>query len=224
MPLRRILFPMRPTEPLDPEVAVLLEDRPKTFVALGSDVAVNREAPIVTGDAVMDTQLENLRAMLCDRVMSLYNLTIRAKKIRLWAQHVKWDDDRQSKTIPPSLVRRDDHPFIQSLIEKAKELALINSISCEKRGEDGEMYPDAALQLKQSELRMRCTDGIDSLIKHIEKLGQDAMNQAQDLVKSFHAMAQQWKIHVTKQAAAPAPTTDLQRLASLAFRKDTPAP
>ena len=205
---------MRHDEELDPELEAVLAEARKTIVAPGSSVAVNKDAPVVTGDPAMDTQLENMRRILCARVWSMYSVVLRAKSIRLWEIKRKEGDH----AFPPSLIKRDDHPLIQSLIEKAKELALINSISCEKRGEDGEMYLDAALQLKQSELRMRCTDGIDSLIKHIEKLGQEAMNQAKDLVKSFHSMAQAFRIHRDKMDAAGMDVSDseLVRIASQA--------
>jgi hypothetical protein len=195
---------MRPDEPLDPEVAKLVDVPQGKFVALGSDVAVNREAPVITGDGVMDTQLENLRATLCDHVRMIYNLTTRANKIRMWAMTVTWDGGKQSKQIAPSKVKRDDHPLVQSLIEKAKELDRINAIDC---GGDPE------IQLKQSANRMRCTDSIDSLLLEIEKRKQATMDKAQDLIKAFHQMALTFKM----RSPAPKGGVNLQDLAARAL-------
>ncbi len=218
---------MRIDDHVDPEVEALAGAARLPIFNPGSDAAVNRDAPEVTGDRVMDTQLENLRILLCSRVWSVYQLVLRAKKIRLWAVESPHGEG-EVRVFPPSLAKRDDHPLVAVLVRQAQELAKVDDVTCEAHvvTKYGELvtYLDSKLQLMQVQTRLRVLSDVQATAMKIEAMGTDALSQAQDLVKSFHAMAQQWKIHVTKQATAAAPTTDLQRLASLAFRKDTPAP
>ncbi len=195
--------------PLDPEVEELAEDRLKRFVSLGSDVAVSPHAPVVTGDPAMDTQLENMRGMLCDRVWAMYRLTTRVKQIRLWAQEVLWDGGAQSKVIPASLVKKDDHPLVATLIEQAKDLQEISQVSCMAYPQmGGEPYLCSKLQLNKIQTRMKLMAEIRATIAKLEEAGQQALDKAGDLIKHFHSMAQAFRIHREKLDAAGVDVSD----------------
>lgn len=215
---------MRMDSPLDPDVAPLVDVPQGKLVSLGSDTAVNKDAPVVTGDAAMDTQLENQRAMLCDSVLSNYQKGLRTKQIRLWPIERRWGDG-QSKMMAASKTRRDDHPAIQNLIQMAASLERIDAMSCEVTVLDkmGNLHTYECNKLKydQEQMRVDLFTKIQSALKDLDKSAMDALKLASDTVKSFHAMAQQWKIHVSK-ATTPPPggPSDLQRLAAIAFRKD----
>lgn len=167
---------------------------------------------MVTGDLVVDTQLENMRKLVCRRVLSMYALVTRLDKVRLWPVECRYGDGRP-KVVPASTIRSDDHPLIQSLIDKATELAEIDSISCIAYSPTGVEYVCSRLQIAKSQNRMRCRDGIDSCIKEIEKLGAEALKLAQDMIREFHAMAQQWRMHSDKMhGGSDRSDADLQRL------------
>lgn len=209
---------------LDPDVAPLVDVKRTKLVCPGSDIAVNRDAPVVTGDPAMDTQLENLRNLLCDSVLATYAKVTRTKCIRLWPIEARWGED-QKKIIAASHTKANDHPAIQNLIQMAAALARIDANTCEETIVDGDgklrTFVSAKLQLKQEEMRMELFSKIQSALKDLDKSGMDALKLASDTVKSYHAMAQQWKIHVTRTLSAPAQQpSELQRLASIAFRKD----
>jgi hypothetical protein len=216
---------MRMVTPLGQDVAPLVDVPQGKLVALGSDVAVNPHAPVVTGDPAMDTQLENLRAMLCDSVLSNHAKGLRTKQIRLWPIERRWDGDKQSKIMAASKTRRDDHPAIQNLIQMAAALERIDAMDCMMiHPITGEEYVCSKLKMQQEEMRIDLFTKIQSALKDLDKSGMDALKLASDTIKSFHAMAQQWKIHVSKASVAPPNAqSELQRLAAIAFKKD-PAP
>ncbi len=211
---------MRMVTPLDQDIAPLVDVPQGKLVSPGSNIAVNKQAPVVTGDAAMDTQLENQRAMLCDSVRSSHQMGLRVKQIRLWPIERRWGDG-QSKMMAASKTRRDDHPAIQNLIQMAAALARIDAMNCiTYHPITGEEYVCSKLKLQQEQMRIDLFTKIQSALKDLDKSGMDALKLAGDTVKSFHAMAQQWKIHVTKQQPAPTnPQSELQRLAAIAFRK-----
>lgn len=205
-------------QPLDPGVEELIDVPQGKLVAPGSDVAVNPSAPVVTGDPAMDTQLENLRALLCDRVWSVYSTVTRAKKIRLWAMESTWDGGQQRKTIPASMIKRDDHPLVAVMIRQAQELEKIDKISTDSvKVCDGvaQSYADPKYQMMQIQTRLRALADIQQTALKIEELGADALGKAQDLVKAFHAMAQQYRIHRDKlDHQSDQSDLELMRLAS----------
>lgn len=215
---------MRVDKPLDADVASLVEAPRGHLTSPGSDVAVNKAAPVVTGDAAMDTQLENLRSLLCDSVLSTYAKVTRTKNLRLWSIEARWGEG-ESKMVEASRTKRSDHPAIQNLIQMAAALARIDANSCEATVIDKEgtvhKYICAKLQLQQEDMRIDLFSKIQSALKDLDKSGMDALKLASDTVKSFHTMAQQWKMHVSRTlTAGPKPQSDLQRLAEVAFRKE----
>lgn len=209
---------MRIDDPIDPEVEALSKAARLPIFNPGSDAAVNKTAPHVTGDPVMDTQLENLRILLCSRVWSVYQLVLRAKKIRLWAIDSPHGDG-QVRVFPPSLTKRDDHPLVAVLVRQAQELAKIDEVTCEAVvvTKDGETirYIDSKLQLMQVQTRLRALSDIQNTAMKIEAMGTEALSQAQDLIKAFHQMALQFKLRGASRPAGNG--TSLQDLAAQAL-------
>lgn len=203
---------MRVESHLDTDVASLIADRGAgPITAPGSDVAQSREAPLVTGDGVMDTQLENMRRILCARVWSMYQLVLRVKALRLWAVKRK-DSDH---AFPPSLIKRDDHPLVAVMVRQAQELAKIDAIDCSG---------DPKQELMQIQVRLKALSDIQENAVKVEKLGTEGLRQAQDLVKAFHAMAQQYKMHRERVDAASSDSSDseLARIVAAAAKKPAP--
>lgn len=195
---------------LDEDVEELLQDNRKPIVSPGSLNAVNRDAPVVTGDGAMDTQLENMRRLLSARVTSIYRLVLRAKTVRLWAVH----REGITEPLPPTIVKRDDHPLIAVLIRQAHEVAKIGKVDCQG---------DAKLELQQIALQLKAFTDIQRSAKEIEALGTDALRQAQDLIKAFHLMAQQYKIHRDKlDAGSDQSDSELLHLAMRVKSVSTP--
>lgn len=197
---------MRITDEHEPELASLgVSGRTEPIFAPGSDAAVSREAPVLTGDGVLDTQLENTRRILGARVWSMYRLVLRVKALRLWAVKRKESDH----AFPPSLIKRDDHPLVAVMVRQAQELAKIDAIDCSG---------DPKQELMQVQVRLKALSDIQENAVKVEKLGTESLRQAKELLQTFHAMAQQYKMHREKLDVATSDASDaeLSRIAARA--------
>ncbi len=202
---------------LDPEIEELIQDSRKPIYHAGSDVAVNVEAPVITGDPAMDTQLENVKRMLCARAKAMHTLMLRVHKIRLWGI----ERGPGQGMLAPSVVKREDHLLIQTLLQQAARLETTKAIVPEKtvidKHGEAHTFTDAQTQLSQVNTELKTLSDIQDFGLRIEKLAAEEMKRAQDLIVSFTAMAQQWAIHTDKMAVGGGQSDiELLRLAAQA--------